>query len=97
MPTFTFPIIGQCKLQVAIATKACNIISAEANVLNISAKFQLHPHMASEEKIFFFLKIYPFGCYGTQSNSAIWTKSMFGTELHKEHFCKTFVKISAVR
>ena len=56
MPTFTFPIISQCKLQVAIATKACNIISAEANVVNISAKFQLHPHTASEEKIFFFFK-----------------------------------------
>ena len=31
-----------------------NIIYVEANVMNIYAKFQLHPFMASEKKIFEF-------------------------------------------
>ena len=31
-----------------------NSIYVEANVMNISAKFQLHPPMASEEKSFDF-------------------------------------------
>ena len=52
-----------------------NIIYVEANVMNMYAKFQLHPLMASEEKIFnIFSKIYPLCCHGNQSNSAIWTK-----------------------
>ena len=29
-----------------------NTIYVEANIMNISARFQLHPPMASEEKIF---------------------------------------------
>ena len=32
-----------------------NIIFVEANVMNISAKFQLHPLIASEEMIFLIL------------------------------------------
>ena len=43
-----------------------------------------------------FSRIYPFGCCDNQSNSAAWTKiHIFGRGLLKEHFCKTFVKISA--
>ena len=48
MPIVTFPIRVQWKLQVAIVTKVHeqdnkNIASVEANVMNISAKFQLYP------------------------------------------------------
>ena len=32
-----------------------NIIYVEANIINIYAKFQLHPLMASEKKIFEYL------------------------------------------
>ena len=63
--------------------------------MNISAKFQL----ASEEMSFEYLF----------ANSSLWLSwqpikfrgldkiQMFGRELLKELFCKTFVKISAVR
>ena len=45
----------------------------EANVMNISAKFQFH---APYGFWFFniFSQIYPFCCLGNQSNSAVWTK-----------------------
>ena len=48
MPIFIFPITGQWKLLVAIATKAQattikNTAFIEANVMNIPAKFLLHP------------------------------------------------------
>ena len=46
--------------------------------------------MASEEIIFeYFSQIYPF--------SGLDKIYMFGRGLLKEHFCKTFVKIPAVR
>ena len=49
-----------------LATIIKNIIYVEANVMNIYAKFQLHPlFTASEEKIsLFFSKIYPLCCHG---------------------------------
>ena len=56
--------------------------------------------MASEEMIFLNIvsQIYPFGCHGNLSNSAVWAKiHMFGRGLLEEHLCKTFVKVSAVR
>ena len=53
------------------ATAIKNILFVEANVMNISTKFQLHHLMASEEMIFANLA---FGCHGNQSNSAVWTK-----------------------
>ena len=48
MPISTFPIISLWNLYVAIAMKTHgqdnkNIIYVEANVMNIYAKFQLHP------------------------------------------------------
>ena len=58
------------------------------------------PLTASEEMVFerFILQIYPFRCHGNQSNSEVWTKiHIFGRGLLKEHLCKTFVKISAMR
>ena len=53
-----------------------------ANVMNISAKFQFHPPMASEEKIFeyFVMQISPFGCYGNQSNLVVWTRFTWSVE-----------------
>ena len=56
------------------ATTIKNKIYLEANVINIYAKFQLHPPYASEKKIFFYSKIKLFGCHGNQSKSVIWTK-----------------------
>ena len=55
------------------ATAIKNINFVEANVMNIFAKFQLH---APYGFWFFniFSQIYPFGCHGNQSNSAVWTK-----------------------
>ena len=58
------------------ATPIKNKLFVEANVMNISAQFQLHPLMASTEIIFeyFFSQIYPFSCHGNQLSSAVWTK-----------------------
>ena len=50
-----------------------NFNFVEANVMNISAKFCFMPLMASDF-FFIFLQIYPFGCHGNQSNSAVSTK-----------------------
>ena len=53
-----------------------NIIFIAANVLNISAKFQVHPPYGFWGVDFwiFVLQIYTFSCHGNQSNSAVWTK-----------------------
>ena len=67
--------------------------------MNISAKFQLHPPMASDEKIFYFffanlgfrLPWQPIKFSGLNKIHTV------GRELLKKNFCKTFVKISAVR
>ena len=57
----------------ATATKT---IFVEANVMNISAKFQLHAAYGfwGEMILSYFSQIYPFGWHGNQSNSAAWTK-----------------------
>ena len=58
------------------ATTIKNIIYVETNVMNMYAKFQLHPHYGFWEEDFFnnFLQIYPLCCHGNQSKSAIWSK-----------------------
>ena len=58
-----------------------NTIFVEANVMNISAKFQLYPPYGFFE--YFFLK---FKFRGLDKND------MFGRGLLKEHFNKLFVK-----
>ena len=70
--------------------------------MNNSAKFQHHPlpygFVASEEMLFENLFANSC-CHGNQSNLAVWTIFIYiyGRGLLKEHFCKTFVKISAGR
>ena len=68
--------------------------------MNISAaKFQLHPPMASKEKIFDSLCVnLDFWLPWQQIKFSIFDKiHMVGRELLMKHFCKTFVKIPAVR
>ena len=66
--------------------------------MNIYAKFQLHPLMASEKKIF----EYFFGNLAFRlqwqpiKNSNLDQMYMVGRGLLQKHFCKTFFKISAV-
>ena len=69
----------------------------EVNVMNISAKFQLH--RPTSEKIFYYF-------FSNLAFQLPWQPIKFsslekinkvGNGLPKEHFCKTFVKISAVR
>ena len=58
MQISTFPIISLWKLLSCHSNESTwamtikNILYVEANVMNIYAKFQLHPLTASEEKIF---------------------------------------------
>ena len=55
MPTVTFPIVSQWK--VAIAMKALKIlIFVAANIMDISAKFQLHPPYGFRSDFFNFCK-----------------------------------------
>ena len=58
------------------ATAIKNIIFVEDYVMNISTKFQHHPPYGfwGDDFLTFFSQIYPFGCHGNQSNSAVWTK-----------------------
>ena len=69
----------------------------ETNVMNISAKFQLHlPYGFWEDdfQVFF----HKFSLSVTNQIQQFGQNSyMFGRGLLKEHFCKTFVKISAMR
>ena len=77
-----------------------NTIYVEAKVMNNSAKFQLHTLMASEEKIFFFFFLanlaFRLPCQSIKF-SGLDKIHIVGRELLKEHFCKTFVKMSSVR
>ena len=67
--------------------------------MNISTSFSFFPLMASEEKIF----EYVFANLAFQlpwqsiKFSGLDNIHMVGRGLLKEHFCKTFVKISAVK
>ena len=67
--------------------------------MNISAKFQLHPSMASDKKIFFFvLANLAFRLpWQPIKFSGLDTIHIAGREPLKKHFYKTFVKISAER
>ena len=64
------------------ATTIKNTIYVEANVMNMYAKFQLHPLYGfwGEDFWIFFSKIYPLCCHGNQSNSAIWTNFIWIVE-----------------
>ena len=76
-----------------------NIIYVEANVLNVYAKFHLIPPMASEKKIFefFFFENLAFRLpWQPIKISDFDIICMVGRGLFQEHFCKIFVKISAV-
>ena len=82
------------------ATAIKNIVFVEANVMNISTKFQLHPPYGfwGEDFLIFFCK---FSISVAMATNQI---QRFGQNSYswciwppKEHFCKTFVKISAMR
>ena len=81
----------------AISTR--NVTSVEANVMNISAKFSFIPPMASEGMIFgnLFANLAVLLPWQPTEFSGLDKIHIFGRGLLKEHFCKTFVKISAVR
>ena len=77
----TFPIknfmetISCHSNQSSYSTRIKNTTYIKANVLSMYTKFQLHPLMVSEKKIFkHFKKIDPFCRPDNQSNSPIWTK-----------------------
>ena len=76
-----------------------NATFVEANDMNSSAKFQLHPPMASEEMIFenLFANLAFLLPWQPTEFSGLDKIHIFGSGLLKEQFCKTFVKISAVR
>ena len=55
--------------------------------------FSFIPLMASEKKIFNFFdfsKILPFGCHGSQSKSAIWTKFIWLVEYYPRNISVIF-------
>ena len=72
-----------------------NGIFVEANVINISVKFQLHPPYGFRGDEFFIF-------FSNVSFRLPWQPIKFrGLDKHdkglyKEHFCKTFIKISDV-
>ena len=81
LPISTSPIISLWKLlschstETTWATTIKNVISVQASVMNMYAKFQRHPPYDFWEDFWiFFSKIYPLRCHGNQSNSVIWTK-----------------------
>ena len=65
--------------------------------MNTSVKFSFIPLVASEELIFFFANITFRLPWQPIKFSGLDKIHMLGRRLIKEHFCKTFVKISAVR
>ena len=76
-----------------------NIIYIEANVMNIYAKFQLHPsYGASEKKIFeYFFKTLAFLLPWQPIKISDLDKiHMVGKGLLQKNFCKTFFKTSAI-
>ena len=81
------------------ATAIKNIKFVEANVINISAKFQQYPLFGFWENnvLIFFCKFSVSVAMATIKFSGLDKIHMFGRWLFKEHFWKTFVKISAMR
>ena len=66
--------------------------------MNIYAKFQLHPPYGFGDDFFIFFANLSFRLpWQPLRFSSLDKIHMFGRGLLKEHFCKTFVKISAVR
>ena len=76
------------------ATIIKNLIYVEANVMNIYAKFQLHPQLLRGRFFFFFFR--KFSLSVAMKISDLDKIHMVGRGLLQKHFCKTFVKISAV-
>ena len=73
-----------------------NIIFVEANIMKIFAKFQLHlPYGFWGD--YFLIFFSEFILLVAIKFSDLDKIRMFGRGLLKEHVCKTFVKISAVR
>ena len=80
----------------------------EATVMNMYATIQLHPPYGFWEEDFLFYFIYLFILFFFLENLAFWLPwppikisdidkiHMVGRRLPQKHFCKTFVKISAV-
>ena len=75
-----------------------NTIFEEANVMNISTKFQLHLRYGFWGEVFFFPANLAFRLpWQPIKFSGLDKIHMVDRGLLKEHFCKTFVKISAVK
>ena len=57
--------------------------------MDVSAKIQLHPPYSfwGDDFLIFFLPIYPFGCHGNQSNSAVRTKFKCLVEDYSRNIC----------
>ena len=68
----------------------------EANVVNIYAKFQLHPPYGfwEEDFLIFFSKIYPFGCHGNQSKSVMLIKFIWLVEDYSRNISVQFCQNS---
>ena len=75
-----------------------NVIYVEANVMNIYAKFQLHPPYGFLEDflIFFFGNLAFWLPWQPIKISDLDKIHTVGRGLLQKHFCKTFFKISAV-
>ena len=79
------------------ATAIKNILIVEVNVMNISAKFQLHtPYGFCWDDFFFTNLVFQLPCQPIKFSS-LDKIHLLGRGLLKEHFCKTFVNMSAVR
>ena len=77
--------------------KKKNVIYVEANVMNIYAKFQLHPPYGfREDFLIFFFENLAFGCHGNQSKSAIWTKLIWLVQDYPRNISVELFSISAV-
>ena len=76
-----------------------NKLFVEINVMNISAKFQLHPPYGfwEDDFLIFFHKFILSVAMATNQISSLDKIHMFGRGLLKKHFCKIFVKMFAVR
>ena len=76
-----------------------NISFVKANVMNISAKFQLYsPYGFSVDDFFYLFSNLAFVLpWQPIKFTGLDKKDTFGRGLLKEHFCKIFVRVSAVK
>ena len=88
-----------CHSDESIYATAIKHIFVEANIINISQSFSFISLMVSEEMIFeyFFANLAFLLPWQPIKFSGLDKIHMVGRGLLNEHFCKTFVKISAVR